>query len=135
LSEEYVQRLKDLRIPPQELTDEGLFLRPITQNPGLHVPEDDISRQVEIAELHHIVLELRKLPLQLSPSSVLCVAANAIQMLTAALRLCAGRSVGGDEIFQFFVFCLSLAKVWCLPALVSFVDTFVDEAIRETNFN
>jgi hypothetical protein len=134
LSETFVGRLKELRVPPEELNVERLFLRPINRNRGIHVPEDDMSGQVEIAELHHIVLELRKLPLQPSPSSVLCVLANSIQMLTSALRLCAGQSVGADEIFQFFVFCVSLAKLWCLPALVSFVDTFIDEALRETKF-
>jgi hypothetical protein len=101
----------------------------------MHVPEDDVTRDVGIVELHHIVLELRRLPVQVAPSSVLCVLANAIQMLTSALKLCAGRSVGADEIFQFFIFCLSMAKLPCLPALVSFVDTFIDDALRETKFD
>jgi hypothetical protein len=32
------------------------------------------------------------------------------------------------------VFCLSVAKIWCLPALLVFVDSFVDGALRETKF-
>jgi hypothetical protein len=33
------------------------------------------------------------------------------------------------------MFCLSQAKHWCLPALVASVNTFVDDALRETQFD
>jgi hypothetical protein len=136
LSQEYVQRLHDLRKPLDDL--DGIWLRPIDQTlerRSLSMEDLFSSPVTEIEELHHIVLEIRKLPLQLSPSLTLCCLANVMQWLRDSIKDCAGHGVGADEVFQFFVFCLSVAKLWCLPALVQFVDHFVDEALRETKFN
>jgi hypothetical protein len=74
------------------------------------------------------------MPLAMSPLSVLCVPSNAIFWLPTALHEAAGQKIGADEIFQFCVLSLSVAKLCRLPGLISFVDTFIEEALRETKF-
>ncbi|EAY17272.1 hypothetical protein TVAG_266350 [Trichomonas vaginalis G3] len=95
--------------------------------------EFDENEKIEIPALHHVVLELRKMPLQCSPSGLLFTLSNALTMLTNAVSI-GGEMVGADEIFQFFVYSLSAAKVWCLPAMALFVEKFVDDALLETKF-
>lgn len=113
---------------PDELIDE---MREIcVSKPDL---EFDENETIEIPGLHHVVLELRKMHLQCSPSAILFTLSNALNMLTNAVSI-GGEMVGADEIFQFFVYSLSAAKVWCLPGLASFAEKFVDDALLETKF-
>jgi hypothetical protein len=113
-------------------------LRPISdKGPGknVHVLDTELPPEVEVQKLYHVVLEIRKVPLGVSPSAMLGHLSNAMHWLTSALHKCAGMQVGADEIFQFFVFCLSVAKLWCLPSLITFIDKYMDDALRETKFN
>jgi hypothetical protein len=132
-----VERLRALRhsAPPPSAAE---YLRPIraVEKPprNVHIFDPDRPEQLELEELYHVILELRKIPLATSPSAMLGVLSNAIHWLTTALHMAAGQKIGADEIFQFFVFCVSVAKLWCLPGLISFVDSFIDEALRETKF-
>jgi hypothetical protein len=137
LNTELVARLRELgaRGPEDGLHE---YLRPIKELPNgpknVHIFDPDQPEELELPELYHVVLELRKMPLAISPSAMLGVLSNAIFWLTTALHEAAGQKIGADEIFQFFVFSLSVAKLWCLPGLLSFVDSFIDEALRETKF-
>ena len=107
--------------------DEEIYLRPYEKTKEVEIED------MEIPELKHVVLELRKIPLQTSPSAMLYVLSNALQWLTSILTV-DGEYIGADEIFQFFVFVLAMAKLNCLDGLISFIDTFVDDALRETKF-
>lgn len=95
--------------------------------------EFDENEKIEIPALQHVVLELRKMPLQPSPSGVLYVLSNALGLMTNAVSI-DKQQVGADEIFQFFVYCLSTAKIWCLPAIARFAEKFVDDALLETKY-
>jgi hypothetical protein len=113
-------------------------LRPISDEgfgKNVHVLDTEIPAEVEVQKLYHVVLEIRKVPLGVSPSAMLGHLSNAMHWLTSALHAGAGMQVGADEIFQFFVFCLSVAKLWCLPSLITFIDRHMDDALRETKFN
>jgi hypothetical protein len=88
----------------------------------------------EVEELFYIVVELKKMEVQTSPSGVLRVLANAREWLTLALTATSDSAVGADEVFEFFVFCLSCARISHLPALTRFCDVYVDDALRETAF-
>jgi hypothetical protein len=113
-------------------------LRPISDQglgKNVNVPDTEMPMEVEVQKLYHVVLEIRKVPLGVSPSAMLEYLSNAMHWLTSALHACAGMQVGADEIFQFFVFCLSAAKLWCLPSIITFIDKYMDDALRETKFN
>ena len=99
----------------------------------IYKPNIYFDEENEIREIDHIVYELRKLPYQTSPSSMLCIISNAMQFLKNSLSI-DGKPVGADEIFQFFVYSLAAAKLPILPSLISFIDLFVDDSLRETQY-
>lgn len=114
-------------------SDEFSYLRPIESIQQLSSESEEDIDEIELPELRHVVLELRKIEYKFSPSSMLFCLSNALQWLTAALTV-DGRQIGADESFQFFAFCLSNSKLSCLPAIVSFIDKFVDDALHETKY-
>jgi hypothetical protein len=129
LNEKIVNYLISQKIEKKELPSEDV--RPICVTaPDLEFDENEI---IEIPALLHVVLELRKMPLQPSPSAVLYVLSNALGLMTSAVSI-DKQQIGADEIFQFFVYCLATAKVWCLPGIASFAEKFVDEALLETKY-
>ena len=129
LNEKYVKHLQDNI--PTEKNEEIDGIRPIC----VTAPELDFDKNeiIEIPALYHVVLELRKMPLQPSPSAVLYVLSNALNLMTNSLSI-DKQQVGADEIFQFFVYCLSTAKLWCLPGITAFAEKFVDDALLETKY-
>lgn len=96
-------------------------------------PNQYFDEENEVREVEHVVLELRKLQFQTSPSSMLWIFSNAMRLLKNSLSV-DGKPVGADEIFQFFVYSLAAAKIPNLPALVNFVDSFVNDSLRETQY-
>lgn len=128
LHEGSLKRSKD-----DQPSDEFSYLRPIVSIQQLSSESEEDIDDMELPELRHVVLELRKIEYKYSPSSMLFCLSNALQWLTAALTV-DGRQIGADESFQFFAFCLSHAKLSCLPAIVSFIDKYVDDALHETKY-
>ncbi|KAK8884654.1 hypothetical protein M9Y10_043772 [Tritrichomonas musculus] len=114
-------------------TDDFAYLRPIESFQHKSSESEDDIDDMELPELRHVVLELRKIEIQHSPSLMLFCLSNALQWLTAALTV-DGRQIGADESFQFFAFCLSHAKISCLPSIVAYIDKFVDDALHETKY-
>jgi hypothetical protein len=86
---------------------------------------------IAIPSVTHVVLELKKLPLQMSPSLMIDTLANALQYLSNTLTS-DGSPVGADEIFQFFVYSLAAATLRCLPGIVTFLERFIHGSLRET---
>ena len=130
LKESILKRLLNYEI--HDFSEEKIFSRPI-KSPESPELEFESNEQFKILSLKHIILELRKIPLQPSPSSMLYIMSNALNWLSSALSYNSDLP-GADEIFQFFVYCLSSAKIYCLPAIVSFIESFVDDALMETKF-
>ncbi|KAH0793072.1 hypothetical protein GPJ56_002967 [Histomonas meleagridis] len=127
LSPKLIDKLK-AAAREKTIVDDDLYLRPYERT-----IEITTSEEMEIPELKHIILELRKMQVQPTPSAMLYILSNALQWLNSALTS-DGNLIGADETFQFFVYCLALSKLWCLPGIVSFIDHFVDDALRETKF-
>ena len=116
---------------PKKNNDQIDGIRPICVTaPDLEFDKDE---EIEIPALYHVVLELRKMPLQPSPSAVLYILSNALNLMTNSLSI-DNKQIGADEIFQFFVYCLSTAKIWCLPGITTFAEKFVDDALLETKY-
>lgn len=123
----------------------GFYLRPLNadekneKNSDENIEIDDnieLNENIEqfgLMELKHVILEIRKIPLQPSPTAMLHILSNSLQWLQASLTI-DGVMVGADETFQFFVYVLAEAKLWCLPAIISFINTYVDDALRETKY-
>jgi hypothetical protein len=129
-----VSRLKELTAESGQ-TVHGDNLRRMDRLSDASLSQDpEYVVDIDIVGLSHVILELRRLPYSPTPSTMMGIVAQANEWLTNALHACAGQQVGADEIFQFFVFCLSVANLWCLPAIHSFVNTFIDDALRETVF-
>jgi hypothetical protein len=120
------QRLRSVRPPAGPP-----FVRPLAKR--LTPVTEAAAVQGDLAPIEHVVLELRRMAFQVSPSAVLCVLSNAWYWLTNALTA-DGHVVGANEIFQFFVFALCRSDIRYLPALVSFVDRFVDRGLKDTRF-
>ncbi|OHT14950.1 hypothetical protein TRFO_14600 [Tritrichomonas foetus] len=118
----------------QSASDIFNYLRPIESIQPKNSSESSADiEKCELPELTHIILEIRKIPYQPSPSAMLFSLTNALQWLNAALTT-DGRMVGADETFQFFAYCLSVAKLWCLPGIITFIDKFIDDALHETKY-
>jgi hypothetical protein len=86
---------------------------------------------MEVPEVMPVVLELKKLPFQLSPTMIVNTLATALDYLSATLTS-DGSAVGADEIFEFFVYSLAAAKLRCLHGLTLMVEKFVHSSLRET---
>jgi len=125
--------MKDLQQPLTLLDDQAIEsnLRNYTNLEG--VISQDITEKSEILSLHHVVLELRKIPFMSSPSSMLCRLSNAIYWISSAITSF-GKPAGADEIFQFFVVTLASSKISCIPSLIAYMEKFIDEGLRETRF-
>ena len=132
INESLVTRLKEWQKPDICATEEQEYLRPIEMGEVLHFRAG--SDEEGIPCLRHIVLELKKMELATSPSSVLTVLSNGIMWMKAVIKDVTGQEPGADETFPFFVYCLSLSKPKCLPSLVAFVEKYVDGALKETLF-
>jgi hypothetical protein len=107
LNTEILQRLLEAPSESEEITID--YLRPVVPE----IPPFPLEK-IEIPVLSHIVLELKKLAFQISPSLVIFTLSTALEYLLNALSA-DGNAIGADEIFQFFVFVLSLAKLRFLP--------------------
>jgi hypothetical protein len=112
--------------PPEETE---MFLRKTEGSLG--TKQLTLSLPDELLPLRHVILELKRMAFQVSPSAVLCVLANASSWLTDALSR-EGHAVGAEEIFQFLVFALSCAGINFLPSLVTFITRFVDSGLLQT---
>jgi hypothetical protein len=126
LNEGITERLKEAGGAIGEQPDDVDYLRKMTGGLPPFVPET-----IEIPALLHVVLELKKLAFQMSPSLIVFTLSTALEYLMNALSA-DGNAIGADEIFAFFVYVLSWAKLRFLPSLYAFVDRFVDDALRET---
>lgn len=74
--------------------------------------------------IHHVVLELRKLPLQPSVSFMCVVLMRTMNFLNTALCT-EGKFVGADESFQFFVGALADARLYHLPKILDQMKMFI----------
>jgi hypothetical protein len=135
LNEEVVSQLNGLTRsePPPDSDNE--FLRPMKFVENFGHTEADCQVEMPVAGLKHVVLELRRISYSATPSTIMGLFSQVNQWLTNALQICCGQKVGADEIFQFFLFCLGIAKVPCLPALFAVVNSYIDDALRETIFD
>jgi hypothetical protein len=127
LSPAIIERLEKAQASMPTQTDIKLeYIRRID------APMNPLSvEKMVVPGLIHVVLELRKLPLQLSPSLMLDTLSTALHYLAAAVT-CDGSAIGADESFQFFVYCLAVARIKFLPAICSFITKFCDDALKET---
>ena len=99
------------------------------------VPDKEtIPMSQEMMPLEHIVLELKRMTFQVSPSAMLCVLANANRWLTGALTT-DGEVVGTDDLLPFLVYAISMADIRYLPAVISFIERFYDEGLSYTKFS
>ncbi len=133
-----VQALKDRGVKELSDSEDSEYLTKVEQNELVSTlywteSENEIENS-EIPALNHIVLEMKKMTLHASPSSILSILSNAIQWLKASLREVTGQDPGADELLPPFVYCLTLSKPGFLPSMVEFVDKFVDAALKETAF-
>jgi hypothetical protein len=92
-----------------------------------------VEAEIEIPALMWTILEFRRTQFEVSPSSMLAALAGASRALSVALRG-NGELLGADEIFQFTVYALAVARVTVLPAISEVLDTFMLDAYRETRF-
>ena len=60
--------------------------------------------------------------------------ANAIQWIKSGLRAACGQDPGADELMPVFVYCLACSRPPFLPAMIAFIERFVDAALKETSF-
>lgn len=74
--------------------------------------------------IHHVVLELRKLPLQPSVSFMCVILMRTMNFLNTALCT-EGKFVGADESFQFFIGALADARLYHLPRILDQMKTFI----------
>lgn len=86
--------------------------------------EYDNDSQSPIMCIHHVVLELRKLPLQPSISFMCVILMRTMNFLNTALCT-EGKYVGADESFQFFVAALADARLYHLPKILDQMKTFI----------
>jgi hypothetical protein len=130
LNPEIVQRLGEPPLQPPESAEDDLpYLRPVKAPvPPLVLPE------LEVPAVLLVVLELKRLPLQISPTLIVNTLATALDYLSKTLTS-DGSAVGADEIFQFFVYSLAAAKLRCLHGLTIMVEKFVHHSLRETRAN
>jgi len=128
IKKDIVEKLQSVTIPVS--SNDGKNLREFKQNDAPFEYENDI---IEFPSLYHISLELRKMPLQPSPSRMLYIMSNAHHWLSATISF-NGKMVGADEIFIMFLYCLCYARLFNLPEIVSFIERFIDDALMETKF-
>jgi hypothetical protein len=129
LNHAIVDRLATASINPPPLNPELPYLRPVKAHfNSITIPE------LEVPEVLPVVLELKKLPFQISPTLIVNTLATALEYLSATLTS-DGSAVGADEIFQFFVYSLAAAKLRCLHGLTIVIEKFVHHSLRQTKAN
>lgn len=131
-------KLKEWRNEEQTQSEDKEYLRPMESQGSAVFSELLLMSDIEdeqIPCLRHVVLELKKMAIQTSPSAVLSVLSNGILWLKAVIKGITGQDPGADETLPCFVYCLSLSKPQELPCLVTFVEKYVDEALKETLFH
>lgn len=129
VKDEY-QRLKDNR----DSEESDLLSGVCSINERIDLDTEEIPLSEEMKPLEHVVLELKRMTFQVSPSAILCVLANANRWLTEALTT-DGEVVGTDDLLPFLVYAVSMADIRYLPAFISFVERFYDEGLYYTKFS
>jgi hypothetical protein len=81
--------------------------------------------------LRHVVLELRKITTQVSPSLMAFRLFQALEWLIGRLSR-NGRAVGADETFQFFVTVVADAKLFNLPTVMGILEQFCFDDLKSS---
>ncbi|OHT13527.1 hypothetical protein TRFO_03256 [Tritrichomonas foetus] len=134
VSEKTIEKLKNSEKIPKTMVDIEISSNLRCLSSRISKIDETIFKNIDIPQIHHIVLDLKRLKYQTSPSFVLCVLANSLYWLTNAITT-DGNVVGADEIFQLFVYSLAHSEPENLPALHFFVERFLDEGLNETKFS
>lgn len=81
----------------------------------------------------YAVMEMQKIPLQNSPSSMLFMMSNALGFIKNAF-LSSGKSIGAEELYPVLFYAIAATRLTSLPSLVKFISKFTDDALMETQF-
>ncbi|KAK8866800.1 hypothetical protein M9Y10_009768 [Tritrichomonas musculus] len=117
---------KNLAYSPPTISDsEELQKKEAASNSIKVTPLDYVDDSYSpIMCIHHVVLELRKLPLQPSISLKCLILMRTMNFLNSALCT-EGKFVGADESFQFFVAGLADARLYHLPKILDQMKMFI----------
>jgi hypothetical protein len=122
------------RIPPPPKADPNAFALSECKLPKAFCQLFHSDEQSALPAIRHVVLELRKMTTEVSPSLIAFRLFQALEWLVSCLSG-KGEVIGADETFQFFVAAVADAKLFNWPTVLTMIEQFAVEDLKSSKIS